>query len=261
MRQSSPSRRRGVLLSLLAAIVLVVTGFTTPALAATSAVHGVVTDRGRPVAGVRVGYADLGAGVGATARTDSRGRFTVDLPADPGTGFVWVGLKPTEPRAVFTAAGTSYVRAVVGAAAPKGAPSALFQTQRAARPSAIGGGGSVAIRLQRSARLAGTDRALRGSRIVLQRGDGTTVKSVTVSASGRYRSPALAPGRYLARLVLPGASASTGIADVVLRSGGTTALTRGVATRVRQRQSVVTGTVVVPLVSVCSVVDLTAHPV
>ena len=217
-----------------------------PAIAASATVHGVVTDRGHAVAGVHVGYTDPGTRASAAARTDAHGRFTIHLPSDPGTGFVWAGVQPRAERAVFTAAGTSYVRAVIGSSAPSGAPSALFQNLRPTTPAAIGGGGTIRIHLQRSSRLAGMDQTLAGSRIVLRRGDGSLVDTVEVDAAGRYRSPALAAGKYVTLLRLPGSSASSPIADVALHAGRATALSAGVAARVRHRQSVVSGTVVTP---------------
>jgi hypothetical protein len=223
-----PVLRRRIALSLaallVAAGVLAVPRPPVADAAASTTLHGTVTVAGHAVAGVAVGTWSASRGTLATAKTDARGRFTLHSPARSSV-VAWVGLRPSSPKAVFTAGDDHLVRGVIGRSAPAHVASALAQRVTPARPAALGGGHALRFRLQEAGRfvasspLLGDEGDITDFGILLLQG-GLATTSYQADSTDTVRSGWLVPGRYALEWV-PNAGHLRARSTAVVRAGAT----------------------------------------
>ncbi|WP_375399776.1 hypothetical protein [uncultured Amnibacterium sp.] len=211
----------------IAAIGAVIVGAgLVPALTAsagtTAPIEGVVHADGREVAGIRVGFWSANAGVLATTRTSTTGRFQLPLPSTTD-GYLFAGTDPDSPTTVTTVGAQAYVRGLLGATETRPYASPLYQGYTAATPAHLLGGAAIDLKIQRAGRIIGTDAAPRAASarpLAVYRLDGSLVQRLGVDSRDRFASEPLAPGRYTVVADRPSPDVP-GRVQVTIRSGRT----------------------------------------
>lgn len=206
VRQSFRSRRLFDLVAMLAIGFVIVAAALVPAVTAnvggTETIRGEATVSSKPIAFIAIGFWSPQNGVIATTKTDSNGRFTLDVPSSVD-GYAYAGTPPDSSEAIAHVGDAQYVRGVIGSAAAKSVSSPLYQGWTAATGKALAGGKDLHFQLRSPGRVSGTS-PLHGSAVQsaqLRRLDGSVVQTLRLDGRGRFQSAPVAPGNYAVALI------------------------------------------------------------